>query len=87
MTEALVGCLASLPHVTLYGPRTADPGRRVPVVSFTAAGMKSADISARLQARRRCAFVPSPRPALDTCLDWKMCKRWMAQAFRHSAHV
>lgn len=52
LTEALVEYLASRPDVTLYGPRVAEPGRRVPVVSFTAKGMPSAEISARLQVRR-----------------------------------
>ena len=51
--EALVKFLASRSDVTLYGPRVAEPGRRVPVVSFRAADMPSAEISARLQVRRR----------------------------------
>ena len=49
--EALVNFLASRSDVTVYGPRVAEPGRRVPVVSFRAAGMPSAEISARLQVR------------------------------------
>jgi len=49
--EALVRYLASRSDVTLYGPRVAEPGRRVPVVSFRASGMPSAEISARLQVR------------------------------------
>ena len=52
LTEALVGYLASRSDVTVYGPRVAESGRRVPVVSFTAKGMPSAEISARLQVRR-----------------------------------
>ncbi len=51
--EALVDYLASRSDVTLYGPRVAEPGRRVPVISFRAAGMPSAEISARLQVRGR----------------------------------
>ena len=57
LTEALVGFLASRPDVTVYGPRAAEPGRRVPVVSFTATGMPSAEISARLQVRWCSAAV------------------------------
>lgn len=49
LMEALVGYLAERPDVTLVGPRTAQRGLRVPVVSFMVAGRASADIAAALQ--------------------------------------
>ena len=83
LTEALVNYLASLPNVTVYGPRIAEPGRRVPVVSFTAAEMKSADISARLQVRRRRAahalfsFFWQQHVAVETCVRCGCCS-WLS---------
>jgi selenocysteine lyase/cysteine desulfurase len=56
LMEALVGYLAAKPDVILVGPRTAQKGLRVPVVSFMVAGRSSADITAALQVtlKSRC---------------------------------
>lgn len=46
-----MGWLAARPGVRLFGPSSTQRGRRVPVVSFTAAGRRSADNTAALQVR------------------------------------
>ncbi|KAK9842238.1 hypothetical protein WJX81_002146 [Elliptochloris bilobata] len=51
LQEKLLAYLATKPQVTVIGPPTAQPGERVPVVSFRHSTQRSADIAKKLQER------------------------------------
>ena len=71
--ETLVGYLAGRPDVTLVGPRTAQKGLRVPVVSFMVAGRSSADIAAALQVTIESHCWLAQNTGSKT---WKVLSAW-----------